>query len=373
MSASAVITEHDGKIDYMDGLRAIAVLGVLAFHAGAATMDYHGNNFYHLLAEGGHGVDLFFVISGFCLAYPTVKKVTAGGAFSFDKVRYFARRIVRIYPPFIAVFAFMLVAGLIVQRAGLEPTVAIPTSLSDAFLQLTLIKPGGYLVGAFWTLPVELHWYVAFPLVLWLWARFPRAYYVALMAAAVILYRFVPGAHIIDIAALPCFMLGILAAELAVKRTISPLLAILGFACSVAAALWLEPKGHLNYIFPDQIWWQFACFAFVVAAGSVPLLRNILSLRWLTLIGACAYSIYLIHQPFTGEYGLYGGSSFVLAAAAGLLPGIAGWMFVERYVTTSPLREHLVSMVERAIRTLQRIPELVRPLWPPANPLAPTP
>ena len=347
MTSPEIRAEH--KIAYVDGLRALAVLGVLALHAAATTMDYHGNVLYHVLSEGGHGVDLFFVISGFCLAFPTVSKVKAGAPFSFDAIRYFARRIVRIYPPYIATFLFMLAAGLAVLRIGYEPTVALPVSISDALLQLTLIKPGGYLVGAFWTLPIELHWYLVFPLVLWVWAKCPRPYFVAIMVICAAAYRMLPFAHYIDIAALPCFMMGVLAAEIAISKSVSPALALIFLVASVAASVWLEPKGHLNYIFPDQIWWQVASFALVVAVGATPALRALFSHPWATFIGVCSYSIYLIHQPFTEMYGLYGGKNLFAAFAAGLLPGIIGWMLVERYVTTAPLKQRLVAKVEAVL------------------------
>jgi peptidoglycan/LPS O-acetylase OafA/YrhL len=64
------------------------------------------------LGQGSHGVELFFVLSGFCLAYPTLAKLRAGKG-SFDVARYAAHRIVRIAPPYyiaMGVFAVLSLA-----------------------------------------------------------------------------------------------------------------------------------------------------------------------------------------------------------------------------------------------------------------------
>src|SRR5579872_2838914 len=95
-----------GRLAYIDVLRAVAVLMVVTLHAG-------------ILPWGYLGVDLFFILSGFCLSYPTLAKLHRDGATSFDLRAFAARRLVRIVPPYYAAIAMMLVVVFFVSRAHL--------------------------------------------------------------------------------------------------------------------------------------------------------------------------------------------------------------------------------------------------------------
>ena len=68
----------------IDGLRAIAILGVLGFHAG-----------FGFLGGGFVGVDVFFVISGFLITSIIINEREAG---SFSLARFYERRVRRILP-----------------------------------------------------------------------------------------------------------------------------------------------------------------------------------------------------------------------------------------------------------------------------------
>ncbi|HSY01773.1 MAG TPA: acyltransferase, partial [Acidobacteriaceae bacterium] len=81
----------------IDGLRAIAVLSVVAYH-------YAPGRF-----RGGFvGVDIFFVISGFLISSIIYKELETG---SFSIVEFYVRRIRRIYPALAIVLACSCVAG----------------------------------------------------------------------------------------------------------------------------------------------------------------------------------------------------------------------------------------------------------------------
>jgi peptidoglycan/LPS O-acetylase OafA/YrhL len=81
----------------IDGLRAIAVAVVVAFHAELG------------LAPGGYiGVDVFFVISGYLITSLIVADVEAG---RFSILSFYERRIRRIFPALLAVVAVCLVVG----------------------------------------------------------------------------------------------------------------------------------------------------------------------------------------------------------------------------------------------------------------------
>jgi peptidoglycan/LPS O-acetylase OafA/YrhL len=81
----------------IDGLRALAVLTVIAFHG-----------FPEYLAGGFVGVDVFFVISGFLISGIILDETRVG---TFSLQRFYARRVRRIFPALLLVLAFSLVAG----------------------------------------------------------------------------------------------------------------------------------------------------------------------------------------------------------------------------------------------------------------------
>lgn len=147
----------------IDGLRAIAVLSVVAFHA-----------FPHLLRGGFIGVDVFFVISGFLITRIILDDLNAGHL-SFGK--FYARRIRRIFPALIVVLLATYFLGWFIlffdefQRLGLH------VAAGAGFISnLALWRESGYFDASadtkpllhLWSLGVEEQFYIIFPLLLWL-------------------------------------------------------------------------------------------------------------------------------------------------------------------------------------------------------------
>ncbi|HXW77385.1 MAG TPA: acyltransferase [Candidatus Eremiobacteraceae bacterium] len=338
----------------MDGLRAVAVLGVVLCHAAKYTMDFHQGWTYHALAEGAHGVDLFFVISGFCLAYPVLRRVADARATSFDVVQFFSRRIVRIVPTYWIAFGVVLAAALLVRRLGGDvpwPTIRIPSAAAGVG-QLFFVHGGFDLVGSFWTLAVEVRWYLAFPLLLWLYIRSPLGVYAAGFASLAVYW--LAGVHVWDFATLPGFLLGIVAADLTIREHAVRRYALPLFALSVPVSLWLEPHGHLDYALQNQLWWQVSAFLLVLGATVAGPVRALVSNAAVAFIGTAAYSIYLFSDPIEAWYGHYGGASTIACAAAGVLIGVLAWLLVERYFTAPANRDRLVAPLRRAGEAVAR-------------------
>jgi peptidoglycan/LPS O-acetylase OafA/YrhL len=333
------------RLPHLDGLRAIAVMAVVICHAAKHTMDYHGNALFHPLFEGAHGVDLFFVISGFVLSYPSLLSWRDCGSTAFSASRFFANRVLRIFPPYWFAFAVILLTTIALTRLGFQapwPTIKVP-SVAYGLQQLVLWSHGNELCGSFWTLAVEFRWYLAFPLLLWLWTRSKIAF-AGVGLASLLFYHFINREYM-DFATLPAFMLGIVAAHWALKRSPGGVWAALLFILSVVAAVRFEP-GHLEYALQNQILWQVACFFFVVAACTNSWLRRALSNRFLVLVGTASYSIYLFHDPIMAWYGKYGGANPgavapIAAAAAGMLVGLLAWLMFERWFMASRFRQTL--------------------------------
>jgi peptidoglycan/LPS O-acetylase OafA/YrhL len=151
----------------IDGLRAVAVLSVVLFHA-----------FPSLIRGGFVGVDVFFVISGFLIS-SIVLKETGEGRFSFAS--FYARRVKRIFPALILVMAACLAFGWIAlfpdEYAQLGKHAMGGAGFSANFLYWAQV---GYFDTAaetkpllhLWSLGIEEQFYIAWPAVLLLaWKR----------------------------------------------------------------------------------------------------------------------------------------------------------------------------------------------------------
>lgn len=151
----------------IDGLRAIAVLSVVAFHA-----------FPSSLKGGFIGVDVFFVISGFLISTIIFENLDRG-TFSFGE--FYARRIKRIFPALILVLILCLVFGWlsllpdelnqlgkhVVAGAGFVSNLVL-WSESGYFDNSAETKPLLHL----WSLGIEEQFYIVWPFLIWAaWKR----------------------------------------------------------------------------------------------------------------------------------------------------------------------------------------------------------
>lgn len=146
----------------MDGLRAIAALGVLWIHCwasyGAPRLVVSGVDITSILAIGGNGVDLFFVISGFCMYYFYLRNKT----FSYTDFRKFIRqRWVRLSPAFY--LACIVYSGL---RFYDNPSFDIVKSGLSSLLYLNGIFYQYSPQSILWSLTAEWQFYLIIPFLL---------------------------------------------------------------------------------------------------------------------------------------------------------------------------------------------------------------
>lgn len=151
----------------IDGLRAVAVLSVVAFHAFPTWM------------KGGFiGVDVFFVISGFLISTIIFENLDKG---TFSFAEFYARRIKRIFPALllvlIASFAFGWFALLADEYKQLGKHIAAGAGFVSNFI---LWGEAGYFDNSaetkpllhLWSLGIEEQFYIVWPFFLWLaWKR----------------------------------------------------------------------------------------------------------------------------------------------------------------------------------------------------------
>lgn len=172
MRGTRVSTEYRPHID---GLRAVAVIGVLVYHA---RFEIGGG----LLFPGGYlGVDVFFVISGFLISLIILRE-TSAGTFSFGS--FFGRRIRRILPILLVVMLATLAVGWFLLLP--EPFTELASSALAALgfgSNIWFWLEDGYTAEPSqfkpllhtWSLAVEEQFYLVFPFLFVMLLRLRRA------------------------------------------------------------------------------------------------------------------------------------------------------------------------------------------------------
>lgn len=161
-NATAVKPRH---VPALDGLRAIAVLMVLLAHCKEGTRNW----IWQVLHQGGFGVYLFFVLSGFLITRILLSEKNKPAYFR----NFYARRTLRIFPLYYGVLAL--------QFWVLLPIFPTPHILADAHYQgwlwaygyniLTAVKGHFFfasdwmVLGHFWSLAVEEQFYLVWPFI----------------------------------------------------------------------------------------------------------------------------------------------------------------------------------------------------------------
>ena len=156
---------------FIDGLRAAAIMWVLIHHAFYFFDMYQWLGNSHVLSRfarnGLFGVDLFFVISGFLIT----GLLLDDGSQAPDLRRFYTRRFFKIYPQYASALLFCLALPWIVPASVLPVSVHSlePVAyLKHFFLVQNYYGPNLDTFGNSWSLAVEEHFYLIFPLIVWL-------------------------------------------------------------------------------------------------------------------------------------------------------------------------------------------------------------
>jgi exopolysaccharide production protein ExoZ len=288
------------RIAAIDGLRAIAVLAVLGHHVGLLPW-----------AIGTRGVDIFFVISGLCLSLPALREGKG-----LRPMRFWIARFWRIVPPYwvaLAVFGALSLTAFAVPAALSAPK---PFEFLEDGVFFTSLAPAYN--PSFWTLGYEARWYVFFPFILALYLKNRFAFF-AMMAGFYVCYA--SPFRIPDAGILPCFMLGIVAADLYLRGLATSRLVIAAaVGLVILAAVFVRSTEHGDPL------WHLAAFCVVLAGLGAA--SKAMSWKPLVFIGGASYSIYLVHQPFVAwMFAHHVGRIPAALVAIGL--GVVFWRLVE--------------------------------------------
>lgn len=300
---------HNPSLHYrpeIDGLRAIAVIPVVFFHAG-----------FSLFSGGFVGVDVFFVISGYLITSILLKEMEKG---TFSILNFYERRARRILPAlFFVIFCCLPFAWFLLTPEDLK---AFSTSLISVALFISNIyfyRNADYFAPAAedqpllhtWSLSVEEQFYVILPVVLLLCVKFARAtLFLAVLTLTIVsfilceyFWRVNPGANFY---LLPTrvweLLVGSLAAIMMLKVNFSVVnnryksfFALLGFAFILISIFWFDkatPFPSVYALLP-----VFGTALVLSFSSAHNFIGKLLALKVLVAIGICSYSIYLWHQP----------------------------------------------------------------------------
>ena len=292
----------------IDGLRAIAVISIILFHAGFKAF------------EGGYvGVDIFFVISGFLITSIIVKDHRQG---TFSFAAFYERRARRLLP---ALF-FVLLVSMGFAWAWLLPgelTEFAKSLLSVLFFGSNFFfwRDSGYFATSAelrpllhtWSLAVEEQFYFVFPAVLLLASRFTRSITVfVLLTLGLLSFGFSLWASVYKpqfaFFLLPAriweFVVGALAAltvlsqgyeQLKKQRFLSEVASVIGLVCIIYSIIVFKKA----YVYPG--YWAaipvLGSALLLVLATEQTLVKKLLSFPPLVGCGLISYSAYLWHQP----------------------------------------------------------------------------
>lgn len=152
----------------LDLLRAIAVVWTMLFHS--FLVGGLGKDWSWLSRYGWMGVDLFFVLSGFLIGSQVLKPLARGDRFSFRD--FYTRRAFRILPAFFAVLALYLLWPGFREAPGMEPW----WKFAGFFMNLSIDYTHRAAFSHAWSLCVEEHFYLLFPLLALALLRRPSAH-----------------------------------------------------------------------------------------------------------------------------------------------------------------------------------------------------
>ena len=189
-----------GHIPALDGVRGLAILLVIAFHArvvfgSTAEIPYLG---FRLLGLGWSGVDLFFVLSGFLITGILLDSCESPTYFR----TFYLRRVLRIFPLYFAYLFLILVVARFTWLAISGTDLWQSTNPWWYFTYLLNWKADhGYndhVLGHLWSLAIEEQFYMVWPAVVWLAPRRHLQWLCLAVAAGALGARFWMGSHGFD-------------------------------------------------------------------------------------------------------------------------------------------------------------------------------
>jgi peptidoglycan/LPS O-acetylase OafA/YrhL len=324
----------------IDGLRALAILSVLIYHA-----------FPSALRGGFIGVDIFFVISGFLISGIIFDNLEHS-KFSFRE--FYARRIRRLFPALVLILFACLAFGWFFLLPDESPQLGIHVAAGAGFISnFALWNEAGYFDPSasqkpllhLWSLGIEEQFYVFWPLLLWLAYRRKNNFLAFTLAIAIA--SFIVNVSTAASSPVAAFysplsrfwelMVGGILAYLTLHKSqyfskCSNLQSLTGLLLIAVALVALSDDST----FPG--WWALlpTCGTFLIlsAKPTAWLNRHVFSNRLLVWIGMISYPLYLWHWPLLFMNSIFSNppsrSSRLIAVVLGFLLAASTYSFIEK-------------------------------------------
>lgn len=299
-------------IPSLDGLRALSVFVVILGHTHSSLLDRIPFN--ASFRNGGQGVAVFFVISGFLITHLLLKELRREGQINLR--RFYLRRTFRIFPPFYVFLLVIAILGLVhvvqVSRIGLL--------VAATYTWNYIPVPETWILGHCWSLALEEQFYLLWPACM---AFFGRGVSLSVAAGVILLsplsrvatYFLWPAmrGHInmmlhthLDTIMMGCLLS--LAIDMniwqrAMKIALHPAVPIAAIIFLVAVDTRAEQRWKGMYFGTVGISIENVAIAGILLYAvfrDQSLLAKVLNLKLLRHLGAISYSLYLWQQLFTG-------------------------------------------------------------------------
>lgn len=321
----------------LDGVRGIAILLVIIYHFSSSLIVLgFANPVLGLFRVGWCGVDVFFALSGFLITGILLDTKSSPDYFR----NFYARRVLRIFPLYYGSLVVVFLLRLVLPDAGvwgLHEGLLSPGSLLWPSLYVenfAIYLQGASVTGVtthYWSLAVEEHFYLIWPLLIWLGTR--RQIMFLAIAAVIfsLLSRTIIGLHgtspglVFGLTPLRMDGLAIGAIASLIIRGQSGMDVVIrragiAFVAAVLMLLGLLILRHTTHE-TDPVMWIFA-YPLVAAATAAGLLvgmgrgpvRYVLSLRLLRWFGKYSFGLYVWH-PIIGMILLHSEVSLVSPAS----------------------------------------------------------
>ncbi len=307
----------------VDGLRGLAVLLVLGFHTWLFSWLTPSLRLFgfdvpvaFVPRSGYLGVDLFFLISGFCLCFPYAR-ARLEGTRAPGNLAFAERRFMKIVPS----YALALAATALLSLAVFSRPADLAWALFNhaLFFNNSYNDPFGHTNAVFWSLAIEVQFYLIFPFLIRAFVRRPLTVAFAMTAAALAFRISLAGCCLENepvVRQLPAYLdvfaFGMLAAYSFVflrtrlpeggrTRSVATLLAV----ALTVAALVLLAQASAAFDIPDgRERWQVLNRTLLAAVAGSLIVASCFAARWwraalgnpvLVFVSIISYNLYLWH------------------------------------------------------------------------------
>lgn len=324
-----MLTPPDSQIRPLDGLRALSILWVIAFHTAFLTALFipkeqyealHSSNMMRLVWSGSHGVDIFFAMSGFLICHMLIREYEHYGKIAIR--HFYLRRALRLLP------AYYLSLGIFYFFKMNDPS----TVWANLLYVNNFISWERHYMQWSWSLAIEEQFYIVFPVVLVFLYRLRRyrlTILVSLLALAFIIrylvymyqapdFSYMDTVYVKPYTRYGAILCGVIAAYLAVYShlivTIAtrPRFVSVSLIVSSLGIVIMSFKKNILFVenTNDSLWFllYMASYHYIIAAGIAwiifvtikpiglaQIVSRFLSWKLWYPIAQLSYSTYLIH------------------------------------------------------------------------------